>query len=422
MKGGTVSSALIKGKKYKGAIVFDPEGGVHFKVLVLDFASLYPSIIKLYNIGYATVRCPHEECKSNTVGELSHWICTKRKSMESQLIGSLRDLRVDWYKKKAKDKALPKPLLNWYKVAEQSIKVIMNASYGVFGDENFVFYCPPSAEEIAAIARFITSSTAKKAEEIGLNVIYGDTDSIFIKNPDKDKLDFLIKWTKEQFGIEFEIDKRYRYACLSGRKKNYFGVFEDEMRDGKLIKGDVDVKGLTGKKKHTPLIIKSAFEDTKKILSEVYTEEQMNESKVKIVNLLKEVVLTLKKRKWKDMNDIAFNVTMSKETDDYDKNIPQHVRAAKMLNEKGYSITANTNVSFVKILRQETVVSTKTGKKSVKIISDIKPVELAKIEEVDVDKYIETLESTFNQMLDPMEVNFEEQILGITRMDSWFSS
>src|SRR3972149_87695 len=159
MKGGTVSSALIKGKKYKGAIVFEPKGGVHFIVLVLDFASLYPSIIKNYNIGYATVNCPHPECKSNKIGELSHWMCTKVKSMESVLIGSLKDLRVSWYKKKAKDKELPKPLMNWYKVAEQSIKVIMNASYGVFGDENFVFYCPPSAEEVAAIARLDRKST-----------------------------------------------------------------------------------------------------------------------------------------------------------------------------------------------------------------------------------------------------------------------
>src|SRR3989304_3369320 len=410
MKGSTVSLALIKGKKYKGAIVFDPVTGIHFIVLVLDFASLYPSIIKLYNIGYSTVNCPHPECKSNKVGELPHWICTKNKSMESLLIGSLRDLRVDWYKKKAKDKELPKALMSWYKVAEQSIKVIMNASYGVFGDEDFVFYCPPSAEEIAAIARFITQSTANKAVELGLEVIYGDTDSIFIKKPDKEKLDELIKWTKEKFGIEFEIDKRYRYACLSGRKKNYFGVLED---------GFVDVKGLTGKKKHTPKIIHNAFDDTKKILSEIHNMEEMVVGKQKIIDLLKQVYLTLKNREWKTMNDIAFNVTMSKEVEEYAKNVPQHVRAAKMLIEKGYTISANTNVSFVRILKKEIVTSGKTGKKSVKMIDDIKPVELTLKEEVDVGKYVEFLKSTFDQILEPMEVSFETEVLGITRLDSW---
>ena len=404
MKGGTVSSALIKGKKYKGAIVFEPKGGVHFMVLVLDFASLYPSIIKNYNIGYATVNCPHEECKSNKVGELSHWMCTKVKSMESVLIGSLKDLRVSWYKKKAKDKELPKALMNWYKVAEQSVKVIMNASYGVFGDENFVFYCPPSAEEVAAIARFITGSTANKAIELGLEVIYGDTDSIFIKNPDSEKLKLLIQWTQEKFGIEFEVDKRYRYACLSGRKKNYFGVKED---------GDVDVKGLTGKKKQTPPIIKRAFEKSKEILSAVHNEEEMEKAKKNIATLLKTVYLTLKRREWTDIKDLEFNVTMSKEVDEYEKNVPQHVRAAKMLAERGYPIGANTNISFIKTFRYE-----KDGK-NMKKIDDIKPVELAKKEEVNVEKYLKYLKSTFEQILDPMEVNFNEEVLGIAILDSW---
>jgi len=409
LKGGTSSTALIKGKKYKGAIVFEPKGGVHFVVLVLDFASLYPSIIKLYNIGYATVNCPHEDCKHNTIGELKHWICLKNVSMESKLIGSLRDLRVEVYKKKAKDKNLPKNVMNWYKVAEQSIKVIMNASYGVFGDDKFIYYCPPSAEEIAAIARFITSSAAKKATEMGLEVIYGDTDSIFIKQPDMEKLNALIEWTKKEFGIEFEIDKRYRFACLSGRKKNYFGVKED---------GEVDVKGLTGKKKHTPTVIKNTFDSTKKILSEVHNEPEMELAKVKIIDLLKGVSSMIKNRKWTDLKDIAFNVTMSKEAVAYKTNVPQHVRAAKMLEEKGYPISANSNISFVKIIRKETVLS-KAGKKSIKMVSDIKPVELTVNGEVDIDKYTEFLKATFAQILDPMEVDFDDKVLGLSKLETW---
>jgi DNA polymerase I len=303
--------------------------------------------------------------------------------------------------------------MNWYKVSEQSIKVIMNASYGVFGDDSFVYYCPPSAEEITAIARYITSSTAKKAQEIGLHVTYGDTDSIFIKNPDQEKLQTLIQWTKEEFGIEFEIDKRYRYVCLSGRKKNYFGVLED---------GTVDVKGLTGKKKHTPIVIKNTFEETKKILSEIHNEEEMTIGKNKIVKLLKDVTMNLKKREWKDMKDIAFNVTMSKEPEAYDKTLPQHVKAAKMLTDKGYSVTANTNVSFVKIIKKETITSQKTGKKSIKMVEDIRPVELANREDVDISKYIEFLKSTFEQILDPMNVSFDREVLGISEISDWLGT
>lgn len=398
VKGQIASTAIIKGKKYKGAIVLEPVSGTHFDVLVLDFASLYPSIFKVYNLGYSTINCPHEECKSNTIGELPHWICKKKRALESLLIGSLRDLRVFWYKKKAKDKSLDKKLKTWYSVAEQSIKVIMNASYGVFGSEKFMFYCPPLAEEVTAIARHIISKTIEQAQSLGMKVLYGDTDSIFVKKPPKEKLEELINWTQEKFGIEFEVDKIYKYVCLSGRKKNYLGVTED---------GDVDVKGLTGKKKHTPKIIKDAFNETKKALKEVETPEQMEVAKKKIARLIKAVYKTLKHREWENMKDLSFNVKVSRELDEYTKGSPQHVKAARMLRDQGHDIEAGTNISFVK-----------TNKKVSGGVT-VKPVELAKREEIDVSKYIEFLRSTFEQILDPLGIDFEDDILGVTRLVKW---
>ncbi|MGC8850180.1 MAG: 3'-5' exonuclease, partial [Candidatus Bathyarchaeia archaeon] len=106
LKGFTTTRAVIKGKKYKGAIVVEPKPGIHFNVAVLDFASLYPSIIKVWNLGYETVLCPHEdpECRENKVPDTPLWVCKKNTSLESLLIGSLRDLRVKWYKPRSKDK------------------------------------------------------------------------------------------------------------------------------------------------------------------------------------------------------------------------------------------------------------------------------------------------------------------------------
>lgn len=424
VKGQTSSTAVIKGKKYKGAVVINPKGGTHFKTKVGDFASLYPSIMKIYNIGYSTINCPHPECQYNKVGELPHWICTKLRAMESVLIGSLRDLRVNWYKPKAKDDELSKEQKTWYKVAEQSIKVIMNASYGVFGAESFEYYCPPAAEEITAIGRYIITETIVHGQELGLEILYGDTDSIFIKNPDKVKFDELIAWTKKKFDIEFELDKSYRYICLSERKKNYLGVLED---------GTVDVKGLTGKKKHTPPIIKNTFINSKKILSQVNNESEIEFAKVHIVKLLKSTYMTLKCRKWNNVEELAFNVNLTKELADYGKEveeekqdnfesltlggkklkgskrkgIPQHVKAAKMLEQFGNQVGIGSSISYVKTNPKLT-----NGE-------SVKPVQLAKDYEIDVEKYIEFLKSTFEQLLDPLGLNFESDIEGKKVLDSW---
>lgn len=128
-KGGASSEAVIKGKKYKGGLVIEPKPGIYFGVSVLDFASLYPSIIKVHNLSYETVNCAHEECRSNRVPDTDHWVCTKRNGVESLLIGSLRDLRVGHYKALTKDKALPKESRDLYTTVAQGLKVILNACF-----------------------------------------------------------------------------------------------------------------------------------------------------------------------------------------------------------------------------------------------------------------------------------------------------
>ncbi len=128
-KGGASSEAIIKGKKYKGGLVIEPKPGIYFGVSVLDFASLYPSIIKVHNLSYETVNCSHEECRANKVPDTDHWVCTRRNGVESLLIGSLRDLRVGHYKALSKDKTLPKESRDLYATVTQGLKVILNACF-----------------------------------------------------------------------------------------------------------------------------------------------------------------------------------------------------------------------------------------------------------------------------------------------------
>jgi len=92
-----VKEAIIKDKKFRGGLVVEPVEGIHFDVTVMDFASLYPSIIKVKNLSYETVRCSHDECKKNTIPQTNHWVCTKKNGLTSELIGSLSDLRVNYY-------------------------------------------------------------------------------------------------------------------------------------------------------------------------------------------------------------------------------------------------------------------------------------------------------------------------------------
>ncbi|MGH2638040.1 MAG: DNA-directed DNA polymerase I, partial [Rhabdochlamydiaceae bacterium] len=199
-KGGAKSAAIIKGKKYKGGLVIEPKTGVHFNVSVLDFASLYPSIIKVHNISYETVNCPHEECKKNLIPEVGHWTCSRNRGIESLVVGSLRDLRVDYYKQLTRSKTLSKEEVDLYKVVSQGLKVILNASYGVLGFESFPLYCLPAAETVATLGRYSITKTIEKCRELGVDVVYSDTDSLFIQAPSQDQVAHVSSWTQKELG------------------------------------------------------------------------------------------------------------------------------------------------------------------------------------------------------------------------------
>jgi DNA polymerase I len=391
VKGKTATKATIKGKKYKGAIVVEPVPGVHFNVSVMDFPSLYPSIIKVWNLGYQSILCSHPECRTNIIPDTPNWVCRKKRALESLLIGSLRDLRVEWYKPKSKDKALSAELRSWYNITQGALKVILNASYGVFGAESFDLYCPPVAEATAAIGRHSITQILNKAEELGIQVLYGDTDSLFLRNPSKQQTEELVHWTEHELKMSLDVDKVYRYAVFSSRKKNYLGVLED---------GTVDVKGLTGKKRHIPVFIKKAFERMKARLAMVKTPSDFENAKKGIADIVRDCHMQLKRREWENMSDLAFNVVLGDDIERYTKTTPQHVKAAKILKENGVELRAGDLISFVKVTKEP----------------HVKPVELATKNEVDVDKYVAYLHSTFDQVLDALGLDFDE-IIGLTKLE-----
>ncbi len=374
------TNAIIKDKKYRGGLVVEPQEGIHFDVAVMDFASLYPSIIKVRNLSYETVRCIHQECKQNTIPGTTHWVCTRKNGLTSMLIGSLRDLRVNYYKSLSRNPSLSEDQRQLYTVVSQALKVILNASYGVMGAEIFPLYCLPVAEATTAVGRYIILETIEKCKSVGIQVLYGDTDSIFLRGPTKDQIQTVIDWAKNEFGVELDLDKEYRYVVLSNRKKNYLGVLKD---------GKVDVKGLTGKKSHTPAFIKNLFYEILEILSKVQTAEEFAKSKEKISNMISQYAKKLKAKEV-PLADLTFNVMISKAPSEYVKTIPQHIRAAKLL-EQVREIKKGDIISYVKIIN-------KPG---------VKPVEMARPDEIDSEKYMEFMENTFDQILSSMDLDFQ---------------
>lgn len=391
------TSALIKGKGYKGAVVIDPPAGIFFNIVVLDFASLYPSIIRTWNLSYETVDI--ENCKKrfevkDETGETLHSVCMDRPGITAVITGLLRDFRVKVYKKKSKSANVSEEQKILYDVVQRAMKVFINATYGVFGAENFPLYAPAVAESVTALGRYIITSTVKKAREEGLTVLYGDTDSLFLLNPSKENLENIIKWVKSNFNLDLEIDKSYKFVAFSGLKKNYFGVYPD---------GKVEIKGMLVKKRNTPEFLKKVFNDVKDLMVSINSPDDVRKIKGEIVKKIKESYEKLKNKGY-NLDELAFKVMLSKPLDAYTKNTPQHVKAALQLRPYGINVLPRDVIYFVKVRSKD----------------GVKPVQLAKVTEIDVEKYLEAVRSTFEQILKAFGVSWDE-IAATISIDSFFS-
>jgi DNA polymerase I len=383
LRGGVArSKAVIKEKKYKGAIVLEPPRGIFFNVLVLDFASLYPSIIKNWNLSYETLNNPWCRGEKRIVPEVEHEICMEFRGITSEIVGLLRDFRVKVYKKRAKDESLPKELRVWYDVVQAAMKVYINASYGVFGNEAFPFYSLPLAESVTAIGRSILLNTLKVAEDLSLRIVYGDTDSLFLWDPRSDSLEKLISYIEKEYGLELEVDKRFRIAMFSGLKKNYLGVTD---------KGEVVIKGMVGKKSNTPEFIKEEFRAVVNLLTTVKGFDDVIDVLEKVKDYIADVYRKLKNREY-TLEELSIKVMLSKDLNKYVKTTPQHVKAAKLLEKEGLRVGKGDIIAFVKT--RDSI--------------GVKPVKLAKLSEVDTNKYLEHVRTAFEQILLALGVRWEE--------------
>ncbi|KAI1816074.1 hypothetical protein GGS20DRAFT_540005 [Poronia punctata] len=240
-----------KKDKYKGGLVFEPEKGLYDKfVLVMDFNSLYPSIIQEYNICFTTVdrtAVSEEEDGAPAVPAVQD------QGVLPRLIATLVSRRRQ-VKALMKDKnATPEQLTSW-DIKQLALKLTANSMYGCLGYPKSRFYARPLAVLTTSKGREILRSTKALAESRSLQVIYGDTDSVMI-NANVDSVADALKVgnefkkaVNESYRLlEIDIDNVFKRILLQAKKK-YAAINLIEVPGGKFVE-KMEVKGLDMKRR-----------------------------------------------------------------------------------------------------------------------------------------------------------------------------
>jgi DNA polymerase I len=375
-----------------GALTIEPESGVYFNTVVCDFESLYPSCIDSYNLSYETVDCSHEDCKTNKVSEVGHHICTKRKGFYSLLIGALKDLRIHWFKPLSNKPSATGEERRLASAASNLLKLFSVSSYGVTVRIHGVA-CPPLAESITGYGRWALQTTWDVAKGRGMHPTYGDTDSVFLDNPQPDQVQDLIDTVKKQLNLDLAIDKQYNLCVLPKAKKAYFGIAKD---------GTPDLKGLTAIKSNAPKLIQQVFRDCIKVLSDVRNMEQYVAAKAEIVTVVNETIKRLRERRL-NLEDLVYSVQLF-----YDPNerlaaksiMPQPYQCALQQIDSGEKLSRRDTVNFVKVKP----FSYKGKTFTVKPISHVKS-----LAEINIEDYVRNLTTALEQTFEPMDIKLEKR-------------
>ncbi|KAI1432293.1 hypothetical protein GGR50DRAFT_616126 [Xylaria sp. CBS 124048] len=282
------ASAGKKKDKYKGGLVFEPEKGLYDKfVLVMDFNSLYPSIIQEFNICFTTVERSALSEEEDAVPEVP---TEQEQGILPKLIATLVSRRRQ-VKLLMKDKsATPEQLATW-DIKQLALKLTANSMYGCLGYTKSRFYARPLAVLVTFKGREILRSTKELAESNSLQVIYGDTDSVMINANVESVSDALKvgndfkKAVNERYRLlEIDIDNVFRRILLQAKKK-YAAINLVEVAGGKFVE-KMEVKGLDMKRREYCGLSK---EISSRILNEILSGDETEVSIQRIHEYLREI-------------------------------------------------------------------------------------------------------------------------------------
>jgi DNA polymerase I len=386
-----------------GALTVQPKAGVYFNTVVCDFESLYPSLIDSYNLSYETVNCPHEECKVDRINECpEQWVCRKRRGFYSILVGALKDIRIHWLKPLSKNMAISEQERKNAEALAKLLKLISVSSYGVTVRIHGLA-CPPLAECITGYGRWALQTTWDMAEAKGLHPNYGDTDSIFLDNPQPAEVEWLIKTVKERLKLDLAIEKQYSLCVLPAAKKAYFGILPD---------GKPDIKGLTAIKSSSPEFIRRVFQDCVKELSNVKTIEEYESAKKRMIKVVQQAVSELKSRRVQ-LEDLVYSVKLYFDPNERlatnVKVTPQQYQCAFQLLDMGEKVDKGDTVHFIKVKPFNYKGKTFT----------VKPVDYVKsLKEINMEDYIRNMTTALEQTFAPMGIKLEQKLE--TKISDWF--
>lgn len=320
---------------YTGGFVYTPEQGLYDNIAVFDFRSLYPTVMVAHNLSPEMLNV--EACeKEFEIEELGYAFCQDKQGFFPELVEDLVSSR---YKIKEEMKEINEESEKYTSLysRQQAQKILANSFYGYLGYSGARWYSRESAEATTYLGRKYIQDTIEAAEDMGFEMVYGDTDSVMLRKDDLEDVldDFLEKVNSKLpkfMELEFEgLFKRGFFTSKEsgeGAKKKYALIDEE---------GNLKITGFEQVRRDWSPIAK---ETQKEVLRKVLEDDVEGAAET-----VKETIEALKQGDI-EVDRLKIYTTLTKPPEEYESTAP-HVEAVKKAEKKGEDIEVETTIDYV---------------------------------------------------------------------------
>jgi len=319
-----------KEERIKGGYVYSSSSGIYHNVLIFDFKSLYPSIIKTFNIDPASFLDKKEKSSIESPNKAYF------KNQDGVLPLIIQRLHEAREKAKREKREL----------SSYAIKIIMNSFFGVLASPNCRYFNLDMANAITHFGQMIIKLTAEEIEKkYKMKIIYSDTDSVFVEtNLSKDKANtlsreiqeyinnFYKKYVKDNYNrnsyLELEFEKQYLSLMIPQLRTKQKAEKEETKAAKKRYAGLLEINGkeeieITGLEAIRGDWTEAAQEFQKELLDKVFHKEEISSFIKSYIKKIKDGKLDSK---------LIYRKSIRKKLDEYTKTTPPHVKAARQLS------------------------------------------------------------------------------------------
>jgi DNA polymerase elongation subunit (family B) len=237
----------------KGGMIISPKVGLHENVVALDYDSEYANLIVNHNLSYETVTLQQEKGSWLVVTQQSN---DNKKGLLPTVVEKFLKRRL-YFKRLIRE--LPKEGIEslWCQQRVDSLKNILVCLYGTTGSLWNRYGNVLAFEEINKISREILIKTKDIVQQLGYDLVYADTDSVFIKKKDATTSDYeqVVDVLSKETGLSISIDYNYKFLVLLPIEadeniealKHYYGITQQ---------GELVVRGIEIRRHDIPEFIK----------------------------------------------------------------------------------------------------------------------------------------------------------------------